>query len=144
MHPVKNLLNRLLLLSISVAIFLFACKKEADPQNNSTDPFIGNWKLKGVIVNGQPTGVSNASCFKNSYLNVHAKEFIMYNSIPKNDGTCSENTGKSAWVKANGKYYEIEGDQRILLDLIFNDNNQTLRVNAPGENGQTVGLVYTK
>ncbi len=143
MNPAKTLFTRLLLLTIALTVFLLACKKE-DVQNNSTDPLIGSWKMKALIVNGQSTDVSNAACFKNSTLNVNAKEFTMYTSVPKDDGGCEENTSKAAWVNAGGKYYEVNGEERILLDLSFRDNNQIVQINAPNGSGGTIGLVYGK
>lgn len=141
MKPERNILRTLLLLSVLAVTFLMACEKES--ANATDDPIIGNWKLKTVITNGETVDVSNRECFKDSYFNVTTKEMKLSTSAPKQGGGCEKEEGTAKWENVNGKYWEVSGSDRTLLDITLLENNTVLRLNATN-NGNPIQMFYAK
>lgn len=143
-------MNYLKLLKI-VAVFCIAifsitsCNRDTEEEGGiSSDPFIGNWKLKAVTVNGQTQDVSNAACWKDSTLNVGESTANFTLSVPNsNTGACQSSQETYQWTKNNGTYYYTENGQQQTLPVQFFDNNNTLQLNL-SSNGTTVSFSFRK
>ena len=127
-------------LILLLGVLFVACEKETI--NNSDDPIIGNWKLVAYVSNGQTTDVSNSNCFKDSYFNVTASRMSLKTSVPKNGGGCETVEGTSNWENVNGKYWQVEGSEKTLLNITFSDGNETLHINTP--NQTVTSMLYRK
>ncbi len=130
-------------IALAIILLLSACTKTDTNNSTERDPLMGNWKLKALWQDGQTYDVSNAACFKDSYVNVNSKNYEMLLSIPKETGGCESQKVNGAWVKKNDKYYEVQNGQEYPLNIAFNDNNETMQMSII-ENGVTIIFVYRK
>ncbi len=143
MKPERSLCRTLLLLSVLAITILMSCQKT---DNAPDDPIIGNWKLKVVVTNGQTIDVSNRECFKDSYLRVTQKEMTISTSAPKETGGgCEKAEGTSKWENVNGKYWEVSGSDRTLLNITLLEDNEVLRlITSDSNTGNEVQMLYSK
>ena len=127
-----------------VGIVFLACSKDTDAPDVNSDPLMGNWKLKVITVNGQSQDVSNAACWKDSYISLDASAGKMYLSYPdQNTGTCAGEQESFQWSNKNGVYYIVQNGQEAPMPAQLLDNNQTLQMSL-SEGNQTIIFSFRK
>lgn len=116
----------------------------ADNNNTSTDPIIGNWKLKVLTIGQQSFDATKIPCAKDSYLNVVQNTMELYFAVKETTKpTCTETKETSQWKKENGKYYSVQNGQVSELPLQLLDNNETLQLTLSLQ-GQSIILSFRK
>lgn len=123
---------------------IISCQRDQEESTTPADPFVGNWKLKAVTMNGQTQDVSNVACWKETTLNADATnatfKLVVSNS---NTGACQTSQETYQWTKNNGAYYYTENGQQQTLPIQFHDNNSTLQMNLDVQ-GTTVIFSFKK
>ena len=138
--------RKIALFFMSICILFVAACTKADTNNNETsDPFIGKWKLVALSQNGQITDVTGITCLKDSYVNVAKGTYELSISAPNQQtNKCEVVKENGSWVNKNGNYYDIINGQESPLSINFNDNNQTMQFNMQDEDGNTFIMVFRK
>lgn len=127
-----------------ITIFtITSCNRDTE-ESKPADPFVGNWKLKAVTMNGQTQDVSNTACWKDSTLNVADATANFSLIVPNaNTGACQTSQETYQWSKSNGTYYYTENGQQQTLPIQFFDNNTTLQLNL-SVSGTVVSFSFRK
>ncbi|MBP7174400.1 MAG: lipocalin family protein [Cloacibacterium sp.] len=126
---------------LAITLLLFSCKRDGAGSEGEiiTDPFVGNWKLRIITVNGQSTEVTNIACWKDTTMNVTANSAVFKLVFPNQQtGNCQNEQYTYTWVKKNDGYYFTENGQESLAPIKLLDNNQTLQLNLQTTQGAII------
>lgn len=136
---------KLVSLFVFVCFGLLSCQRDSeDGGSASSDPFVGNWKLKVVTYQGQSQDVSNATCWKDSNLAVDKSNAKFTLVVPNSDtGACESSADSYQWTKKDGVYYYTENGQQQQLPIKLLDNNATLQLTL-SSNGSTFIFSFRK
>ncbi len=125
-------MRKYLIVAAGCFLLLGACKKENDRE--TVDPLVGNWKLRVVSYGGQSMEVTDRECFKDSYVNVDTRTYILHLSLP-DDGQCRSQTVSAEWLTREGRYYVISNGTETDAGVQLLDNNETLQMTIDSDNG---------
>ena len=137
---------KLISLFLVLTIGLNSCQRESDDNGggSSSDPFVGNWKLKVVTYQGQSQDVSNAACWKETTLVTDKSNSKFTLVVPNsNTGACENTSNSYQWTKKDGTYYYTENGQQQQLPIKLLDNNTTLQLTL-SSNGSTIIFSFRK
>ena len=124
---------------------VISCSRDSESNGgSSSDPFIGNWRLKVVTYQGQSQDVSNTACWKDTNLVADKSNAKFTLIIPNSNGGGCQNTADSyQWTKKDGTYYYTENGQQQVLPIKLLDNNATLQLTLTS-NGTTMIFSFRK
>lgn len=107
---------------------ILSCGRDQE-ESTPSDPFIGNWNLKVLTIDGKSNDVSNLSCWKDTTLRADRSDAKFTLVIPNASTNVCENSSETyQWTKKNGTYYYSENGQEQMLPIQLLDNNQTLQL----------------
>ncbi|QNL51677.1 hypothetical protein H8S90_08935 [Olivibacter sp. SDN3] len=143
MKTFKSLIKMLIAIMVIAGVNL-ACSKDDDENNPETDPIIGTWNLRAVHDGEETVDVTDRECFRDSRFIIDETVMDLTLSVPDEDTEeCQTETINGAWVRENGNYYLLNGEQRQQTGIVLNDDNQTLQMVITA-NGRQVGLIFRR
>ncbi len=113
-------------------LLLGACKKENGRE--TVDPLVGNWKLRVVSYGGQSMEVTDRECFKDSYVNVDTRTYILHLSLP-DDGQCRSRTVSAELLTREAGTMLSATERKRMPAVQLLDNNETLQMTIDSDNG---------
>ena len=124
---------------------LTACQSDRDDDGggSSSDPFIGNWKLRVLTYQGQSQDVTNTACWKETTLVADKTNAKFTLVVPTDAGGCQNSSDSYEWTKKDGIYYYTENGQQQQLPIKLLDNNQTLQLTL-SSNGSSIVFSFRK
>ncbi|WP_155283661.1 lipocalin family protein [Capnocytophaga felis] len=111
-------------------------KVTADSGNTSTDPLIGNWRVRVIQDASATVEVTDKPCVKDTNLKVDATTvlFTLYLPNPKTN-ECKSAQEQYKWSKQGDTYYYEANGQKYKLPIELRDNNQSLMLDYPAQSG---------
>lgn len=136
---------KLLSLFLIIGFGLTACQNDRDDNGggSSSDPFIGNWKLRVLTYQGQSQDVSNTACWKETTLVSDKSNAKFTLVVPSDAGGCQNSVNTYQWTKKDGIYYYTENGQQQQLPIKLLDDNATLQLTL-SSNGSNIIFSFRK
>ena len=144
MNMIKSVSGKWLIIAL-LACLGMSCAKEENEQPVPSDPLIGLWQLRVIYTQEQgAVEVTDRPCYRDSRFDVKEKSLSLKLSSPTDQGECNIQTLSFGWLNDNGTYYLVNEDgEREPLNVVLNDNNETLQLNLTS-NGQPFSLIFRK